>query len=204
MTLPSSGPISFSEIIGESSYGFGQLSKQDKFIREKLGDQYRTGDFNVPNFVDEYGQTLQTLHLPDPKIKFSEFYQFDGYDDNNFLISEFEDGSQSHASRIKDTGAFLITDDNGTVLRTDDKVGNETIIKHKSESSSGGEIYLFAEFCRNFGFPYTRVFYEFTNNGNIENLYLQESSWPTDSEIILVNNGTVANPSNYGSYTQLL
>lgn len=204
MTLPSSGPISFSEIIGESSYGVGQLSEQDKFIREKLADQYRVGDVNAPNFVDEYGQTLQTLHLPDPKIKFSEFYNFDGYDDNNFLISEFEDGSQPHSSRIKDTGAFLITDDNGVVLRTDDKVGNETIIKHKSESSSGGEVYLFAEFCRNFGFPYARVFYEFTNNGNIENLYIQESSWPANSEIILVNNGTVTNPLNYGSYTQLL
>jgi hypothetical protein len=196
MTLPPSGPISFSEIIGESSYGLGQLSEQDKFIRKKLADQYKVGDVNAPNFVDEYGQT--------PKIKFSEFYSFDGYDDNNFLISELEDGSQAHSSRIKDTGAFLITDDDGRALRTDDKVGDETIVKHKSESSSGGEVYLFAEFCRNFGFPYTRVFYEFTNNGNIENLYLQESSWPTDSEIILVNNGTVANPSNYGSYAQLL
>lgn len=191
MTLPSSGPISFSEIIGESSYGLGRLSEQDKFIREKLADEYRVGDVNAPNFIDE-------------KIKFSEFYNFDGYDDNNFLISEFEDGSQPHSSRIKDTGAFLITDDDGRVLRTDDKAGDETIIKHKSESSSGGEVYLFAEFCRNFGFPYTRVFYEFTNNGNIENLYIQESSWPANSEIILVNNGTVTNPLNYGSYTQLL
>jgi hypothetical protein len=191
MTLPSSGPISFSEIIGESSYGFGRLSEQDKFIQEKLADEYRTGDVNAPNFADE-------------KIKFSEFYNFDGYDDNNFLISEFEDGSQPHSSRIKDTGAFLITDDNGRILRTDEKVGNETIIKHKSESSSDGEVYLFAEFCRNFGFPYARVFYEFTNNGDIENLYLQESSWPANSEIILINNGTVANPSNYGPYTQLL
>lgn len=201
MTLPSSGPISFSEIIGESSYGFGQLSKQDQFVREKSSDQYRVGDVSAPNFVDEYGQVIPGRSS---NIKISEFYQFDGYDDNNFLISEFEDGTQAHSNRIKDTGAFLITDDNGVVLRTDDKVGNETIIKHKSESSSGGEVYLFAEFCRNFGFPYTRVFYEFTNNGNIENLYIQESSWPANSEIILVNNGTVTNPLNYGSYTQLL
>lgn len=205
MTLPGSGPISFSEIIGESSYGLGKLSEQDKFIREKLADQYKVGDVNAPNFVDEYGQTLETLHLPDPKIKFSEFYSLDGYDDNNFLISEFEDGSQAHSSRIKDTGAFVILDDAGRILRTDDKTGNETIIKHKSSNNNNaGDIYLFAEFCRNFGYPYSRVFFEFINNADITNIHLQQSSWPANSEVILINNGNISNPQNYGSYTQLL
>ena len=202
MTLPGSGPISFSEIIGESSYGYGNISKQDQFVRDKSSDPYRTGDVSAPNFVDEYGQIIPGRSS---NIKFSEFYQFDGYDDNNFLISEFKDGAQAHSSGIKDTGAFLITDDNGRALRTDDKVGDETIIKHKAENNSDtGDIYLFAEFCRNFGYPYSRIFFEFTNNGNINNIYLQQSSWPANSEIILINNGSIVSPQNYGSYTQLL
>ena len=202
MTLPGSGPISFSEIIGESSYGYGNISKQDQFVREKSSDQYRVGDVSAPNFVDEYGQVIPGRSS---NIKISEFYQFDGYDDNNFLISEFEDGAQAHSSRIKDTGAFVILDDAGRILRTDDKTGNETIIKHKSSNNNNtGDIYLFAEFCRNFGYPYSRVFFEFINNADITNIHLQQSSWPADSEVILINNGNISNPQNYGPYTQLL
>lgn len=202
MTLQGSGPISLGEIIAESSYGYGNISQQDEFVRDKISDQYRVGDVIAPKFVDDYGQVIPAT-LND--IKFSEFYQFDGYDDNRFIISEFKDGEGSHASRITDTGSFVLTDDQGRILRTDDKTGSNTIIKHRGENNDNvGKVFLFAEFCKRYGYPSSRVYFEFTNNGNIEKLFDQTSSWPEHSELVLINNGAITNPSSYGSYTKIL
>ena len=202
MTLPGSGPISLGEIIAESSYGYGNLSQQDKFIRDKINDAYRIGDVSAPNFVDDFGQIIP---LQSNDIKFSEFYQFDGYEDNRFIVSEFKDGSDAHSSRITDTGSFVITDDMGRILRTDDKSANDTIIKHRAQNNQDvGKVFLFAEFCKRYGYPSSSIYFEFTNNGTIDKLFPQTSTWPASSEVIIINNGTIHDPNDYGSYKKIL
>ncbi len=193
MTLPNSGPISIGDVIAETAHCKGSLSKQGEFVsNEKRG----INEIIVPHFqetLDEFGQVI-----PWKDVGIKEFHALDGYKDNNYLISDGVNGTSPHSSRTTDTEAKVITTSNGFILRTDDKNGSETIIKHENQNLINIEnIFLFAEFCREFGTPDSAVYFYFTNLGVIENLHIENHLWPSSSKVFILNQGAgiCINPS---------
>lgn len=194
MTLASSGPVSIGDIIAETAHCKGSLSKQGEFVSDEKRGSIR--EFIAPNFieaVDQFGRAT-----PWKDVGLAEFHSFDGYKDNNYIISDGSDGSKPHNQRETDVEAFVIIDDVGRILRTDDKTGSTTVIKHENRNDIYKEdIFLYAEFCREFGTPDSKVYFYFTNSSTINNLHSENSFWPAGSKVIIsnINAGSCNNPN---------
>lgn len=193
MTLPTSGPVSIGDVIAETAHCKGSLSKQGLFLSNEKRSQ---NEIISPNFEEVFDQFGNLIPWRDVGIK--EFHSLDGYKDNNYLVSDGVDGKLAHSARTTDTEAKAIATNNGFLIRTDDKAGSETIIKHENINNLNVEdIFLFAEFCREFGTPDSSVYFLFTNRGTIANLHREEHLWPSNSKVYILNAdfGSCTNPS---------
>ncbi|MBP02825.1 MAG: hypothetical protein CMM25_08460 [Rhodospirillaceae bacterium] len=193
MTLPNSGPVSIGDVIAETAHCKGSLSKQGVFVSS---EKRSLKEIIAPNFQEVFDQFGNVTPWKNVGIK--EFHNLNGYKDNNYLISDGVDGKLAHSARATDTEAKVITTENGFILRTNEKDGEETVIKHENANVLNvDDIFLFAEFCREFGTPDSAVYFLFTNVGTIQNLHKEQHLWPENSKVFILNsnNGSCINPN---------